>query len=148
MSRTHIWRIRQDIRLHDNQALDAAREGADHLIPLFIIEASLMDAAAPKRRAFLLGALTDLDHQLKALDSRLIVRQGPAQTALPALVDELGEAAIFAHEDFSPFARQRDRAISERADLNLFPGIALQHPGKICKDDGDPYIVFSPYKKS
>ena len=148
MSRTHIWWIRRDIRLHDNQALEAAIKGADHLIPLFIIEPDLMDAAAAKRRAFLLGALAALDQELKALGSRLIVRQGPAQTALPSLVDELGGAAIFAHEDFSPFARQRDQAISGIADLNLFPGVVLQHPETILKDDGDPYIVFTPYKKS
>jgi len=148
MTRTHIWWIRRDIRLQDNQALEAARQGADHLVPLFIIEPDLMDAAAPKRRAFLLGALTDLDHQLKALGSRLIIRQGPAQTALPALTAELDAAAIFAHEDFSPFARQRDQAISEQADLTLTPGVVLQHPETIRKEDGDPYIVFTPFKKS
>ena len=67
MSRTHIWWIRRDIRLQDNQALDAALKGADHLVPLFIIEPDLMDAAAPKRRAFLLDALSDLDGTLSLL---------------------------------------------------------------------------------
>ena len=146
MSRTHIWWIRRDVRLHDNQALESACQGADHMVPLFIIEPTLMDAAAAKRRAFLLGALTELDLQLKALGSQLIVRQGPAQTALPALVDELGGASIFAHEDFSPFARQRDLEIASTADLHLFPGTDLQHPETIHKEDGDPYIVYTPYK--
>ena len=146
MNRTHIWWIRRDIRLHDNQSLEAACQGADRLIPLFIIEPLLMDAAAPKRRAFLLGALADLDRQLKALGSQLIVRQGPAQDALPLLVDELDGASIFAHEDFSPFARQRELAISASTDLHLFPGTVLQHPETIHKDNGDPYIVYTPYK--
>jgi deoxyribodipyrimidine photo-lyase len=146
MSQTHIWWIRRDVRLHDNQALDAARQGADHLVPLFIIEPNLMESAAPKRRDFLLGALAALDQALKALGSRLIVRQGPAQDALPSLVEELGGASIYAHEDFSPFARQRDQAITETGDLHLFPGVLLQHPETIHKDDGDPYIVYTPYK--
>ncbi len=146
MTRTHIWWIRRDIRLHDNQALDSAIQGADHMVPLFIIEPDLMDSAAPKRLDFLLGALADLDKQLKTLDSRLIIRQGPAQTALPALAAELGGAAIFAHEDFSPYARQRDQEISEQADLTLTPGVVLQHPEANLKADGDPYIVYTPFK--
>jgi deoxyribodipyrimidine photo-lyase len=64
--------------LQDNQALEAALQGADHLVPLFIIEPKLMAQAAPKRRAFLFNALADLDRQLKELGSRLIIRQGPA----------------------------------------------------------------------
>lgn len=105
-----------------------------------------MDGAGTKRRAFLLSALTDLDLKLRALGSQLIIRQGPAQAALGSLVDGLGEVAIFAHQDFSPFARQRDQIVSEMMNLNLFPGVVLQHPQTILKDDGDPYVVYTPYK--
>ncbi|HEY9121819.1 MAG TPA: deoxyribodipyrimidine photo-lyase, partial [Brevefilum sp.] len=65
MSQTNIWWIRRDIRLNDNQTLHTALEGADFLVPLFIIEPELMSEAAPKRRAFLLSALADLDQQLR-----------------------------------------------------------------------------------
>jgi deoxyribodipyrimidine photo-lyase len=66
MQKTHIWWIRRDIRLHDNQALEAACQGADQLVPLFIIEPELMGGAGPQRRAFLLNALADLDQALEA----------------------------------------------------------------------------------
>ncbi|MFU8827760.1 MAG: cryptochrome/photolyase family protein, partial [Brevefilum sp.] len=148
MSHTHIWWIRRDLRLHDNQALEAALQGADQLLPLFIIEPELMDAAAPKRRAFLLSALAELDRQLKALGSRLILRQGPALPALQALVEELDSAVVYTHEDFSPFARQRDAAVAEVLDLKRYPGVVFQHPESILKADGDPYIVYTPYKNS
>jgi deoxyribodipyrimidine photo-lyase len=146
MQNTHIWWIRRDIRLHDNQALQAACQGADQLIPLFIIEPELMDGAGPRRRAFLLHALADLDQQLKPLVSRLIIRQGPAQSALQSLVAELGDVHIFAHEDFSPFARQRDQAVAEVVSLNLYPGVLYQHPEAILKEDGEPYVVYTPFK--
>jgi deoxyribodipyrimidine photo-lyase len=147
MKQTHIWWIRRDIRLHDNQALDTARQNTDHLVPLFIIEPELMDHAAPKRRAFLLNALADLDRQLKELGNRLIIRQGPTLTALQKLSDELGDVTIFTHEDFSPFARQRDQAVSQVLTINLFPGVVLQHPEAVLKDDGAPYIVYTPFQK-
>jgi len=94
MSQTHIWWIRRDIRLHDNQALAAAIENADNLIPVFILEPELMSDAAPKRRAFLLHALSDLDRQLQEFGSRLIVREGPAEEALPTLAAEFEGVVI------------------------------------------------------
>jgi len=146
MTKTKIWWIRRDIRLHDNQTLQAALEDAQHLVPLFIIEPQLMSDAAPKRRSFLLAALSDLDQQLRQRGSQLIVRQGPAKEALNTLMTELDDAEIFAHEDFSPFARQRDAEIKERFGLDLTPGVLLRHPTSILKDDGDPYVVYTPYK--
>ncbi len=146
MSQTNVWWIRRDVRIHDNEALDSARQHADQLIPLFIIEPNLMDNAAPKRKAFLLQALSDLNRQLKALGSQLVVRQGPALHAFQKITDECEADAIFAHEDFTPFARQRDQAIANVFDLRLFPGVVLRHPKDVLKGDGDPYTVYTPYK--
>ena len=146
MSQTHIWWIRRDIRMHDNQALDAAIENADRLIPVFVIEPELMSDAAPKRRAFLLHALSDLDRQLQESGSRLIVREGPATEALPTLAEEFEVSVIFAHEDFSPFAKQRDEKVNEAINLKRLPGVVLRHPTTILKNDGDPYVVYTPYK--
>jgi len=146
MSQNHIWWIRRDFRLHDNQTLDAARNATDRLLPLFIIEPELMDEASPKRRSFLLNALSDLDRQLQALGSRLVIRQGPALDAFSELSEELGQMTLFAHEDYSPFSRERDEAVGARFTLKTFPGVTLRHPTTILKDDDDPYVVYTPYK--
>lgn len=146
MSCTHIWWIRRDIRLNDNPTLDAALHDGEALIPLFVIEPELMETAAPKRRAFLLEALGDLDRQLRQLGSRLVVRQGPALSALQNLCTGLDNPVIYAHEDFSPFARERDGAVQDQLGLKLLPGVVLRHPTQVLKDDGDPYIVYTPYK--
>ena len=146
MSKVNIWWIRRDIRLMDNQVLQAAMKDAQNLIPLFIIEPELMETAAPKRRAFILNALKDLDGQLRDLGSRLIVRQGPAVEAFAKLNENYSDFAIFAHEDFSPFARDRDAEIQESYHLSLLPSIVLRHPSSVLKENGDPYIVYTPYK--
>jgi len=147
MEVVHLWWIRRDLRLRDNPALTAAQQGADRLIPLFILEPELLSQAAPKRRDFLLNALADLDVQLRKLGSRLILRQGPALDALSALTAELGSLRVFAQEDFSPYARKRDAEIARRWDLSLLPGQVLRHPDDILKADGAPYVVFTPYKR-
>ncbi|MBG0786184.1 MAG: deoxyribodipyrimidine photo-lyase [Anaerolineaceae bacterium] len=146
MGETHIWWIRRDIRLQDNQALTAAIRGADHLIPLFILEPDLMDRAAPLRRAFLLNALKDLDRQLQALGSGLIVRKGPALRALRQLTDKINDAKIFACRDYSPFACQRDEEIQEAFSLVLTSGITLREPDSVLKGNSAPYTIYTPYK--
>jgi len=144
----HIWWIRRDLRLQDNPALAAALDGAQQLIPLFILEPEMLAKAAPKRRDFLLNTLADLDEQLRQRGSGLILRQGPAEKALPALVTELDGAQIFAQEDFSPLACARDKALTRQLDLTLTAGEVLRHPDEIHKSDNSAYVVFTPYKRN
>jgi len=147
MTQTNIWWIRRDIRLQDNPALDAALQNTDWMVPLFIIEPDLMANAAPKRRAFLLSALSDLDRELHERGSRLVVRQGPAAQALGVLTTELGGTIIHTQEDFSPFSRRRDEEIGNAFDLRLHQGEVLRHPTEILKSDDNPYIVYTPYMR-
>ncbi len=146
MKQTHIWWIRRDIRLHDNPALQAALQGAHDLIPVFILEPDLLKKAAPKRKDFLCHALDNLNQSLQAAGSRLIILQGPALAAFQTLKKSIGQFQIFAQEDFSPFSKERDRSIAAEFPLNLLPGVVWQHPEAVKKDDGDPYIVYTPYK--
>jgi len=148
MSQINIWWIRRDIRLNDNQTLHAALEGAEYLVPLFIIEPELMAEAAPKRRAFLLSSLAELDQQLRKRGSQLIIRQGPARKAFQSLSEDLEDMAIYSHEDFSPFARHRDEEIKVNFNLKFSQGVVLRHPTSVLKNDGDPYVVFTPYKNT
>lgn len=148
MTQTHIWWIRRDVRLQDNQALEAAQNSTNRLIPLFILEPDLLSKAAPKRRAFLLQALADLDQSLQKLGSRLVLRHGPALGAFQQLADDLGSIRVFSQEDFSPYARRRDQAVANRFDLSRHPGTVLRHPEEITKTDGLPYSVFTPYKNA
>ena len=146
MSGIHIWWVRRDIRLQDNQALIAAIKGADQLIPLFILEPELLKNAAPLRRGVLLNALVDLDRQLQALGSRLIVRTGPAIRALKQLTGEVTTAKIFACHDYSPFASRRDQEIRQALGLISTSGITLREPDSVLKGDGTPYTIYTPYK--
>jgi len=148
MSQINIWWIRRDIRLNDNQTLHAALEGAEYLVPLFIIEPELMAEAALKRRAFLLSSLAELDQQLRKRGSQLIIRQGPARKAFQSLSEDLEDMAIYSHEDFSPFARHRDEEIKVNFNLKFSQGVVLRHPTSVLKNDGDPYVVFTPYKNT
>jgi len=146
---TVLWWIRRDLRLTDNQALAAALAHADRVIPVFVLDPTLLDSpyVGPKRVAFLLGGLRRLDEDLRARGSRLIVRRGDPQDELTALLAECGAEAIFTEEDFTPYARQRDSGVAKRLPLQLIGGRIVHPPGTVLKADGTPYTVFTPFRR-
>ncbi len=147
--RTALWWLRRDLRLMDNQALAAALAHADRVIPVFVLDPTLLNSpyVGPKRVAFLLGGLRALDADLRARGSRLIVRQGNPRDELITLLAESGAEAIFAEEDFSPYARQRDSGVAEHLPLRLVGGPVVHPPGTVLKADGTPYTVFTPFSR-
>jgi deoxyribodipyrimidine photo-lyase len=145
-----IWWIRRDLRLSDNQALTAALTHADQVIPAFILDPTLLASpyANDKRLAFLLAGLHQLAADLARHGSLLIFRRGDPLAQLTQLVSESGAAAIFAEEDFSPYARRRDAKIAQNLSLRLVGGVTVQPPAAVQKTDGSPYTVFTPFSKA
>jgi len=145
-----LWWIRRDFRLHDNPTLDAALAHADQVIPVFVLDPFFQRSPynSEKRYAFMLAGLRVLADDLRAAGSRLIVRQGDPADALASLVEETGAEAIYAQEDFSLYARQRDERIAARLPLTLTGGLTARPPEAVRKNDGDPYVVFTPYSQT
>lgn len=143
-----IWWIRRDLRLSDNQVLEKAIQAGEHVIPLFIIDPVLLksDFVGQNRIAFLWRGLAALNESLNQRGSRLIIRQGSPIQVLPQVVTQVDAAAVFAEEDYSPYAKSRDQALKERVLLKLVPSLTYHHPQDVLKDDGEPYTVFTPYK--
>lgn len=146
---TAIWWLRRDLRLTDNQALHAARR-ADHILPLFILDPALLSGPrySPARHAFLLEGLRQLDADLRARGSYLILRQGHPASELARLRAETGAEIIYAEEDYTPYARRRDHAIAQTQPLHLTPGLTIHYPEHILKSDGKPYVIFTPYSRA
>lgn len=147
---TAIWWIRRDLRLTDNQALNAALSYAEQVVPVFIFDPCLLSSpyVGLKRLAFLLEGLRHLDSELQARGSYLVVRRGDAWDELVALLAESGADVIFAEEDFSPYARRRDARIGEELPLRWVSGLSVHPPGTVLKTDGTPYIVFTPFSRA
>ncbi len=149
-----VW-FRRDLRLHDNPALSAAQAEHEQLIPVFCLDERLLAGAhrSIPRTAFMHGCLRELNDDLRALGSRLIVRSARPEVALPQLAEETGADTVLAAADVSPFARRRDRATAAALDergvrLRLLPGcFAVDDLGPIMSGAGTPYTVFTPFYK-
>ncbi|NTV36420.1 MAG: deoxyribodipyrimidine photo-lyase [Anaerolineaceae bacterium] len=144
---TFIWWIRRDLRLDDNPALQAALREGGLVIPVFVLDEFLLNNPAPNRQGFLFTAMRSLDASLRLLGSRLVVRKGSPAQELVKLAAETGAQAVYAEEDYSPYARRRDAEVSSRLDLHLVVGATVHHPNAVVKADGSPYTVFTPFSK-
>ncbi len=148
--KTALWWIRRDLRLGDNQALTAALNRAEQVVPVFVLDPGLLNSAysSEKRLAFLFDGLRALDADLRKRGSSLVVRQGEPLAALADLQRQAGAEAIFAEADFSPYARRRDRRVARELPLQLTPGLTVHAPQAVVKADGTPYTVFTPFSKA
>ncbi len=81
---TAIWWVRRDQRLHDNDALHAALETCDTVVPVFILDPALLTASDVMRRvAFMLGGLAALDADLRRPQHRSsCAEMPPAESCL------------------------------------------------------------------
>ena len=99
-----IFWFRRDLRLDDLPALAAAGAGAAEVVPLFVVDPSMLRAAGPNRRRFLAEALRALDRQL---DGTLVLRSGDPRRVVSAVAEEVGASVVAATADFDPYGAER-----------------------------------------
>ena len=148
-----VW-FRQDLRLADHPALDAAVSRGAPVIPVFIW-APDEDGDWPPgaaSRFWLHHSLTALNADLRALGSRLIIRCGPTLATLQELARGTNAAAVFWNRRYEPAVIERDKAVKEalRAgglEAESFNGALLHEPWTIENKSGRPFQVFTPFWK-
>ncbi len=105
--RTLLYCFRDDLRLHDNPALQAACASADRLLPVWLTPTPADTAwgfarIGTRRSAFRASAAIALDAALRRQGSRLIVRQGSMAQSLPALAAAVNADAIYCEDIATP----------------------------------------------
>jgi deoxyribodipyrimidine photo-lyase len=148
--RVAIWWIRRDLRFHDNQALNAALEKADAILPVFIFDQKLisLQTACEKRIQFMLSGLRQLDEKLRSKGSYLIVREGEPSIELSRLLNEFPGAEIFSEPDYSYYARARDEKVTKELPVNWVGSPAALPPGIVLQAGGKAYTVFTAFSKA
>jgi len=144
-----VW-FRRDLRLDDNPAWAAATAAHDEVVAVFVIEASLMNAAAPVRRDQFLAHLHALDNELRAGGGGLVVRYGPAATAIPRAIGESDASALYLNADVTPFSTARDQATTESVvvPIHVYDGLTVHEPGAILTKRGTLSQIFAPFYKT
>ena len=147
MTTAVLW-FRRDLRLADHPALLAARDEADEVLPLFVLDDVLRGTSGAPRLAFLYRCLRELEERT---DGRLRVLTGRPEDVVPRVARDVGATGVHVSSDHAPYGRARDERV--RAALGDVPLVATGSPygvtpGQLRKDDGTPYAVYSPYARA
>ncbi|NQU69823.1 MAG: deoxyribodipyrimidine photo-lyase [Rhodospirillales bacterium] len=146
-----VW-FRQDLRLQDHPALDAAIKQGGPVVPLYIWAPDEEDQGGPggTSRWWLHHSLASLDGSLRKMNSCLIVRRGQSLATLKRLIRETGAKSVFWNRCYEPMIADRDKRIeSELAKdgvtVRIFNGSLFHEPEAIKTKVGEPYKVFTPF---
>ena len=146
MSPTVLW-FRRDLRLRDLPPMLEAAADRTPVLACFVLDPRLESASGQRRLQFLGDSLRELQ---TALDGRLLIARGEPEQVIPGICASTGASAVHISADFSPFGMRRDRAVgaaleSRGVALTATGSPYLVSPGRVTKDDGTPYKVFTPF---
>jgi deoxyribodipyrimidine photo-lyase len=141
-----VW-FRQDLRLADNPALNAACE-AGEILPIYILDD--VNAAEYKMgaasRVWLHHALEELNKQL---DGQLQLFVGHAEDVFKQLCKQYSIDSVHWNRCYEPWRIDRDKRIKQQI---IEQGVAahsygslLWEPWTVLKKDGTHYQVFTPF---
>jgi deoxyribodipyrimidine photo-lyase len=146
-----IW-FRQDLRLADHPALNAAAASGRPVIPVYIL-----DHAAPGQwsrggasKWWLHQSLTALTNDLAAIGSRLLLRSGPTTDVLATLISTTGADAVYTSRCYEPWAGRLEadahrQLAATGVELKRYAGNLLFDPDRVRTKTGEVYKVYTPY---
>lgn len=152
-----VW-FRQDLRLADHPALRAALERGAPLVPVFIWAPEEEGPWTPgaASRWWLHQSLTQLQNELRAIGSDLVIRRAGKDGTLGELhrlLAETSATAVYWNRRYEPLVIARDASIKETlrkagVEAHSFNAALLVEPWDVRNLSGKPFQVFTPFWRS
>ena len=155
MEEVNIFWFRRDLRLYDNSGLSAATHSKNKVIPIFIFDTSITDKLPnnDRRINFIFDNLIKIDLELKKkFNSSINVFKGNPTEIFKELIRDYKINSVFTNNDYEPYALSRDKSIKNLLEKNQiqfksFKDQVIFEKNEVVKDDGNPYVVYTPYMR-
>ncbi len=150
-----VFWFRRDLRSTDNAGLYHALKKGSNVQPIFIFDQNILDDLEDKadaRVSFLHETITKLNEDFLKLGSSLWVFYGKPIEVWRALIKSNSISNVFVNRDYESYALDRDKEIqalldTENISFKTFKDHVLFEGHEVLKSDGNPYTVFTPYKR-
>ena len=149
-----IFWFRRDLRLFDHKVLHEALTECDSVSPIFIFDPSILDHLQRNdhRVQFIFNNLEFLNNSLESKQKSIQIFFGKPSSIFKQLIEENSIQRVYTSADYEPYARKRDGEIAELLkehgiELIRKKDSVIFEQDEVVKDDGSPYVVFTPYKK-
>jgi deoxyribodipyrimidine photo-lyase len=153
----HIYLFHRDLRLNDNTTLIKQLKLHKKIVPIFIFPPEQIDQNKNKYFSnasvqFMIESLHELSDTIKNKDGKLYFFKGENLKVLQAIHKEKPIESIGFNIDYTPYSVKRDNEIKNwcndnniicyyKEDYALYDIIE----GQTKKQDGNPYLVYSPF---
>lgn len=141
-----MW-FRTDLRLGDHPALrEAIERGPDGVVPLLVLDDKFWGPGMATRQAYLVQLLHHFSDRIGGLH---VVHGKPADEVV-RIARKVGADSVHISADYTPYGSQRDldveAALAEHGVELIRTGSPYAvAPGRVTKDDGSGYRVFTPW---
>ncbi len=121
--RVIVW-FRQDLRLHDNEALTQALLHSEEVIPVYVFDPRIFDNKTPNglpktdkyRCQFIIDSIIDLKANLKKLNSDLIIRIGKPEEVIYELANQAKTTWVYCNRERT----QEELEVQDKLEENLW----------------------------
>ena len=155
MEGINIFWFRRDLRLYDNSGLSAATSDKLKVLPIFIFDTSITNKLPENDRRinFIYDNLVEMDSELKKkYNSSLNIFKGKPIEIFKELIGNYKINSVYTNNDYEPYAFSRDSSIkklleSKKIQFKSYKDHVVFEKNEVVKDDGNPYVVFTPYMR-
>jgi len=151
-----VFWFRRDLRLEDNHALFQALEGDLPVLPLFIFDRHILDRLEDEKDARVLFIWQEVKALKRRLEkehgSSMLIYHGKPEEVWHDIIAKYSVKAVYVNRDYDPYGRERDKSLYLRLKergiaMRGYKDQVLFEKDEILKDDGSPYVVYTPYMK-
>lgn len=148
----NIFWFRRDLRLDDNVGLFHALNADEEVLPIFIFDDAIL-SQLPKddaRVTFIHNQLEKIQKQLQEIGKSLAVFHGKPFDVYQKLISENTIKSVYTNHDYEPYARKRDLDLyhlfkENNIEFKTSKDQVIFEKSEVVKDDGTPYVVYTPY---
>ncbi|MBE99199.1 deoxyribodipyrimidine photo-lyase [Flavobacterium coralii] len=150
----NIFWFRRDLRIDDNTGLYEALTSGEPVLPIFIFDKNILGELPEDdhRVTFIHKLIQDINTEMHKHKRSLAVFYDTPENVFKKLIKEHDVKAVYTNHDYEPYARKRDENIKELLEKEdvafyTFKDQVIFEKDEVVKDDGDPYVVYTPYMK-
>jgi len=151
--KVNVFWFRRDLRLDDNVGFFKALHGKFPVVPLFIFDSEILDEL-PKddaRVTFICDSLQAMRETLQENGSSLAMYHGKPIAIFEQLVKDFNIQNVITNHDYEVYAQGRDKEVKSllaEKDIGFYTykDQVIFEKQQIVKDDGNPYVVYTPFK--
>ena len=147
-SKAIVW-IREDFRIHHNQALSYAARNHDQVTTLYIYNPKHFVGKREAQQWWLFKSLESFSEDLAQLNINLEIQQGD-EIEILSKIKKSDEVTIYWNKVYEPGIIEmgkkiRDNFVKKDIQYKYFKGNTLNEFQDVKKNDGTPFKVFTPF---